>query len=682
MDGQRTFDRAAAIVPVRTNTRRQSLPSNVDSAAPIGGHQIVPVEWNVVARARTRAPRAENAFVDESPMAHGLPNQPQQSSAAPVAKHATAVVGNGEDTLVQRSVRTACHRRVVAGLASAVVLFVPLAARAQGPAGSDDPPGRVARLSALVGAVSFQSAGSDSWSKPAVNYTVTTGDRLYAPQGSRVELDMGASAVRVGDQSDVTVTNLTDHFAQFGLAHGMLRASIYRWIPSDSIELDTPNGALLPLTAGSYRVSVDANSDITTVTVENGSLEVSGPGLTQTLRRGQTVQLSGANPIQLTELSSGATDDFERWSMARDQRYTSAAPGAQYVNQDMPGWEDLNQYGSWYADPTVGPVWYPSAIAVDWVPYREGHWAWVEPWGWSWVDDAPWGFAPFHYGRWARFDRGWGWVPGVVVERPVYAPALVVFVGGAGFRVRNEPPMQAWFPLGPREPFFPWYHHSDRYLHDVNVTGFRTVAEIDRSTRGVDVDQVRWRNREAAITAVHKETLRNGDPVSRDVVRLRPDDIAAAHVEPHPAVNPSRRLFAGGVPDQRPPTVTRPMMVAGGAPLITKHAPPPVPAGPAPSNRQLPTLPREDAAAPGRSANQRPIITRNPPPQPPPSPDVRGRAMEAHPGRPLEPQQRQAIRAGRPAGPQRDAEVPAHPAPPADRSAKPSRPPDKKPGRV
>jgi hypothetical protein len=591
------------------------------------------------------------------------------------------------------------------------VLAVPLAARAQDPSSGDDPPGRVARLGALVGAVSFQSAGSDSWSQPSLNYTVTTGDRLYASQGSRAELDMGAAAVRIGDVSDVTITNLTDHFAQLGLAHGTLRASIYRWIPSDSIELDTPNGALLPLTAGSYRVSVDANSDITTVTVEDGALEVSGPGLTQTLRRGQTVQLSGANPVQLTMLSPAMPDAFERWASSRDQRYATGAPGAQYVNQDMPGWEDLNQYGSWYSDPTVGPVWYPSAVAVGWVPYREGHWAWVEPWGWSWVDDAPWGFAPFHYGRWVYLDRGWGWVPGERVYRPMYAPALVVFIDGGSFRDRHEPRMQAWFPLGPREPYFPWYHHSERYLHDVNVTGFRNIAEVDRLTHGHDIDQMQWRNRSVAMTAVHEETLRNGDPVSRDVVRLRPEEVAAAHVQPHPAVNPTSRVFAGGVPAQRPPEVTRPVMAGGGAPLITKHAPPqsaagsastpqgtrmqvpaaPVDTRPSQQSRHAELQPPTGAAAPMRPVNQRPIITRNPPPQQAAPPEVRGRAMEADPGRPLEPQQRQAIRAGRPAGPPHDAEVPAHPAPPGRSAnpprpqppapAQPSRPPDKEPGR-
>jgi len=40
----------------------------------------------------------------------------------------------------------------------------------------------------------------------------------------------------------------------------------------------------------------------------------------------------------------------------------------------------------------------------DWAPYREGHWAWIEPWGWTWVDDASFGFVTSHYGRWA-FSR-------------------------------------------------------------------------------------------------------------------------------------------------------------------------------------------------------------------------------------------------------------------------------------
>ena len=88
-------------------------------------------------------------------------------------------------------------------------------------------------------------------------------------------------------------------------------------------------------------------------------------------------------------------------------------------------------------------------MMAGWAPYRYGHWVWVDPWGWTWIDDAPWGFAPFHYGRWAFAGAGWVWAPGAMAARPVYAPALVAFVGVGGVG------MAAWFPLGPGEVYRP-----------------------------------------------------------------------------------------------------------------------------------------------------------------------------------------------------------------------------------
>mgnify|MGYP006969297544 CR=1 FL=1 len=90
--------------------------------------------------------------------------------------------------------------------------------------------------------------------------------------------------------------------------------------------------------------------------------------------------------------------------------------------------------------PTDGSVDYGSALEYwdtgtnSWAPYTTGRWAWVAPWGWTWVDVAPWGFAPFHYGRWVPRGPYWAWSPGRYVARPVYAPALVGWVGGAAVR--------------------------------------------------------------------------------------------------------------------------------------------------------------------------------------------------------------------------------------------------------
>ena len=140
----------------------------------------------------------------------------------------------------------------------------------------------------------------------------------------------------------------------------------------------------------------------------------------------------------------------------------------------MPGGDDLSAYGSWSQSSDYGHVWYPQ-VAAGWAPYRDGHWAYIAPWGWTWVDAAPWGFAPFHYGRWFQVDGRWGWTPGSggygYDGPPVYAPALVAFIGlgvGIGIGAALASGSIGWCPLGPREAYYPWYHTSGGYLRSVN----------------------------------------------------------------------------------------------------------------------------------------------------------------------------------------------------------------------
>ena len=170
-------------------------------------------------------------------------------------------------------------------------------------------------------------------------------------------------------------------------------------------------------------------------------------------------------------------DGLDRFSLQRDSLYLSAfAADGGYVNPGTIGGEDLNGYGTWEDNGDYGAVWYPTNVAYDWQPYRNGHWTWVAPWGWTWIEAEPWGFAPFHYGRWNRFGDRWGWIPGPPVVRPVYSPALVAFVGGGSFSVG----VTAWFPLGPREVYQPWYQTSPRYINRVNVSNIynRNVTDV------------------------------------------------------------------------------------------------------------------------------------------------------------------------------------------------------------
>jgi uncharacterized protein DUF6600/FecR-like protein len=522
-----------------------------------------------------------------------------------------------------------------------------------GSSSSDNPPARVARISFLRGNVSFLRAGLDQWSEAALNFTVTTGDRMYTDRDSRAELEAGPYAVRMSSGTDLTVTNLNDQTMQIGLEQGALRITVYQ-LPTDNIvEVDTPNAALTLQRPGNYRVDVDPDGDHTRVTVNSGSVEVTGGGVSQVVESGQAVSLVGHDPLAIESVPIPPPGSFDRWSEERDRRIESAK-SAEYVSPASPGYDDLDEYGRWEVDADYGSVWYPT-VAVGWIPYRFGHWAWIDPWGWTWVENEPWGFCPFHYGRWVHIGIAWGWLPGPIVALPVYAPALVAFLGGPGFSIGVGVGLVAWFPLGPGEPFFPWYHYRGDYLRIVNITNIRNVTNITNITKITNINNVHYAYRTIATTAVPKSVLSSGQPVAHQAVHISPEQLAKAQVVPHPPANPTARAAAPGKPVSAPPVRSHPPAAAAGRTASTE-------------TRSART------AEPARPTPPRFITRSAPPPPAVPFAERRG-AMVEHPGRPLEPAQIDNLRIGRPVGPMRDREFPPHAGPVIrGRAAPPMRP--------
>ncbi|MES2659572.1 MAG: DUF6600 domain-containing protein [Verrucomicrobiota bacterium] len=76
-------------------------------------------------------------------------------------------------------------------------------------------------------------------------------------------------------------------------------------------------------------------------------------------------------------------------------------------------YDSLSSYGSWFETSDYGYVWQPAVVReVNWRPYSRGRWICSDR-GWTWVSDEPFGWATYHYGRWALITgRGWVWVPG------------------------------------------------------------------------------------------------------------------------------------------------------------------------------------------------------------------------------------------------------------------------------
>ena len=274
----------------------------------------------------------------------------------------------------------------------------------------DDPPNRAARLSYASGSVSFEPAGTDEWVDAIVNRPMTTGDKLWADQDGRVEVRIDSYALRLGPQTGFSFLNLDDNVVQVRLTEGSLNIRVRRLDENQTLEIDTPNLAFNVLRPGSYRIDVNENGDATLVTVRDGQGEVTGGGSAYPIRAGDSVNFSGVDELNADVEGIGGGDDFDQWSESRDQRWEHST-SAQYVSDDAVGYEDLDENGQWNPDPEYGTVWYPRNVAADWAPYRYGHWVWVSPWGWTWVDDASWGFAPFHYGRWVVARGRWGWVP-------------------------------------------------------------------------------------------------------------------------------------------------------------------------------------------------------------------------------------------------------------------------------
>ncbi|MFI5104550.1 MAG: DUF6600 domain-containing protein, partial [Terriglobales bacterium] len=430
----------------------------------------------------------------------------------------------------------------VMALAAIMLLASPLLAD------EGDPPGRVARVSFMSGNVSFQPAGEDQWSQASLNYPLTTGDRIYTDRDGRAELETGNIAIRLSTDTDITATNLTDELLQMGLAQGTLRIRVFDIREGNAIAIDTANASLTILRAGSYRIETYPDDNMTLIVVTSGEIEVNGNGFSEVVQSGQALQLTGTDQAELQWVSAPGNDDFDQWSGDRDRRFLGG-DSRKYVSTYSPGYSDLDQYGQWQSESQYGQIWYPTTVAADWAPYRYGRWVWVAPWGWTWVAEEPWGFTPFHYGRWVFIGSRWGWCPGPVAVRPIYAPALVAFVGGprAGISV--------WFPLGPRDPYFPSYRHSDGYLREVNRANVsvRNVTIINNYINVRDRSNVRYQYQRVAPTAVSTETFRSARPVNRELVRLNPSEIGRTRVIAQPEVKPDVRAIHGGTPQTRPP---------------------------------------------------------------------------------------------------------------------------------
>jgi len=338
-----------------------------------------------------------------------------------------------------------------------------------------DPPGRVGSVSLLAGPVTMVDLATGSREEALLNWPVTGGWRIDTGRAGRAEVRIGSTALRLDEETTVDFARLDDQFVQIAVLRGSVALRLRNREIVNELEVLTQRERISFDEIGRYRIDVDRPPGVTALSAFAGRARVASGGSSFMVADGQRGELS-APPLIRFQLVAATVDRFDDWVAARDAREETIRSEA-YVSRETTGIETLDQYGDWRTVEDYGPVWFPRDVSATWAPYRYGRWTSVSPWGWTWIDEAPWGFAPLHYGRWAVIGGGWGWIPGVVVPRPIYAPALVAWFGVPGVGIGVGAPI-GWFPLGPREVYVPAYRHTPRYLRVVNVQHVTNVNQI------------------------------------------------------------------------------------------------------------------------------------------------------------------------------------------------------------
>lgn len=415
-----------------------------------------------------------------------------------------------------------------------------------------DPPARVGRISYVGGTVSYHGADDADWSAATLNYPVTNGAALWTEPSARAEIQVGDAKVRIDSGTEVDVVRLDDTATELDVPQGDVNINVHT-MPQGGFNVSTPRGAISITRPGVYHIgSGHSQGDVpdpVQVTVLSGEAQLQGQSQAVTIPAGDNATIGG-NPQTYT-LQQAQLTDLDQWAQSRDRQQV-APQTVRYVSPDTTGYQDLDTYGQWDSDPQYGAVWYPQTVVADWEPYRYGHWAYVAPWGWTWVDDAAWGFTPFHYGRWARIHDRWAWCPGERAPRPVYAPALVAFIGNgididisAGHRGQGI----GWVPLAPHEVFHPYYPASVTYARNVNrhYVNRSVVNKITvNNYRNVTVNK--FANRGAA-TVVSSDNFARSQSVHRSMLNVPANRLETARVENNLAqVKPTAEARHNGLP--------------------------------------------------------------------------------------------------------------------------------------
>ena len=211
--------------------------------------------------------------------------------------------------------------------------------------------------------------------------------------------------------------------------------------PGHTVELDTPGAAFTMERAGYYHAEVGGGRDRVPDLPRRqrghdpGRRRRDAGGRESAGRRSRAASRRASRPRRAPALTAWDRWNYQRMRLPRPARAArSKSRRASYGAEDARSARHL-AHGRELRQ-RVGAARRGGGLVALLAP---GRWIWDPRFGWTWLDDAPWGWAPYHYGRWSSSAATGRWAPGPVIVRPVYSPALVVFLGGPVVRGLGRP---------------------------------------------------------------------------------------------------------------------------------------------------------------------------------------------------------------------------------------------------
>jgi len=270
---------------------------------------------------------------------------------------------------------------------------------------------RIVRLSDVQGSVQIDKNGGLGFENAFVNLPVVQGAQLRT-RGGRAEVEFeDGSSLRLAPNTLVEFAKLGADDSGKRISHiNVVEGMAYvDWLGKDGLTVDFSRETASIDHAAHFRV--DTSSNLSSLAIFKGDLEVEGPSGKFALEKKKTATFNGAEDDKYTIANKIQEDPLDSWDKNAISYHDQYAK-----NNSSPygyGVSDLNYYGSYSNVPGYGMMWQPFFTGVGWDPFMDGVWGFYPGFGYMFASAYPWGWMPYRYGNWMLIPgMGWMWQPG------------------------------------------------------------------------------------------------------------------------------------------------------------------------------------------------------------------------------------------------------------------------------